>query len=241
MHKFHFDPVKDEDKEDPKELMWHNLRQADKYHKLDVFIGSSMAWFNQNPDKNYHDFEQALRVQKLNTHLYAIEVNLEENQELKLQGSDQECLYKCVFSCRPKELAIQEVMKHCDSYEDNLERLKKAGVLCLKDETEIKNAENAYELKEDEKGRMEKLKSLKVKVRVEEITAEDIIEDINKQIEEKFNKEADVMVIGKTDSGDPIYAFTLEQRLVSDIGFSVRQTSNCPEYEIIQLEHTEDS
>jgi polynucleotide 5'-kinase involved in rRNA processing len=109
----------------------------------------------------------------------------------------------------------------------------------LKEEEEIKNIEDAQELKEEEKGRMEKLKNLEVKIRVEEITPEDIIEDISKQIEEKFNKEPDVMVIGKTDDGAPIYAFTLEKQLVSDIGFSVIQSSTGPIYEIVQLEHTD--
>lgn len=235
MHKFHFDPVVDDD---PKELIWHNIEQADKYYKTDIFIGASMAWFKENPGKNYYDFEIILRNRKLNTHLYAKKHILENNQELKFHNSDQECLYKCIFCCKPKELALQEVIKECNSYEDNLENLKKTGVLCLKN---IEKIEKIQELNNEEKGRMEKLKNLEVKIRVVEISAENIIDDISKEIEKQFNKEPDIMIVGQLPDNIPIYAFTLENRLISDIGFSVKQTPNGPEYEIIQLEHTENS
>lgn len=238
MHKFFYDPIGP--KEDKQELLWHNLKQADKFYKLDVFIGASMAWFKQNPTKNYSDLEKALRVHELNTHLYAKKVKLQPNQELRFQNSEKPCKYQCIFSCKPKHQAIEEVLKNTLSYEDNLEKLKEAGVICLKDEENVKEVENAVELNDNEKSRMEQLKNLEVKIRVEEITAVDIIEDINNQIEKRYNREADVMVIGQTDKGDPMFAFTIENKLVSDVGFIKRKDNlDLPEYEIIQLALTD--
>lgn len=235
MHKFFYDPV--DKSENKQELVWHNLRQADQFYKLDVFVGASMAWFKENPTKNYHDLEKVLRVHELNTHLYAKNIKLQDNQELKFQNSKEPSKYQCIFSCKPKHQAIQEVLQNTISYEDNLEKLKEAGVICLKNKEDVKNIEDAIELKDEEKNKMEQLKNLEVKIRVEEITAVDIIEDISNQIEKKYKQDPDVMVVGQTDKGDPMFAFTIKNKLVSDIGFIKRKSdSDLPEYEIIQLD-----
>jgi hypothetical protein len=234
MHKFYFDPI-DED-EDKNELVWHNLELADKYHKTDIFIGASMGWFQQNIGKNYSDLEKALRIHKFSTHLYATEVD--ECRELELEGCDEiECVYEINFSCKTKNASLFDVLKRWDSYAENLENLERAGFLLKEGSDEI---EYISELSDGERERMEDLKNLRVKIRVEKITDNEIIENIGKQIREKFNRDPDVMVVAQSDNKEAIYAFTFENRLLSDIGFIMRKKEDGgePDYEVVKLDMT---
>jgi len=207
MYKFFFDPI-DKEKEDIQELIWHNLELSDKYYKQDFFMGATMGWFSQNSSKNYHDLEKELRIHELNTHLCATEITSEKD------------VYKCTFICRAKHLALMEVLES-STYEENLEKLKKTEILYLNDTLD----EN-----------ITKLKECSVKLRVETLSSEDILDDISIRIRDIYQEDPDVTVFGKSDEGFPMFCFTLKDKLVSDVGFIVRESSQGPSYEIIQLE-----
>lgn len=231
MYKFHFDEI--DENETQEELIWHNIREADKSHKLELFIGASMAWMSKNPNKNYFDLEQQLRIHELDTHLYTKESKLNEGETLKI--GDKICKYEIFFSCRPKTEALKEVLENSESYEDNLERLKEAGARVLLNSENLEETENLHNFTEKERENMKKVQKLEVKIRVEEISAKNILEDITNRIIQRFGKEPDAQCFGTSDDGHPMFCFTISKKMVSDVGFIVKETPNGPEFEIIQL------
>lgn len=113
-------------------ICWHNLSISDEVMCLEMFISAALSWVKLNPELNYSHLEQQLREKNLNTHLIA--KNFIENGDVVLKYGDTEnkCEYECIFSCRPKEVAIRELLEYSESYDINLNKLAKAGSICCK-------------------------------------------------------------------------------------------------------------
>ena len=120
--------------EDPKEgeaveeIFWHNMKQSDILKNPQLFGCGAYAWLKANSTKNYQDLERELRVRGFETHLIAvpgcypgIKYGLYQN------GKYLEVEYCCIFSCRPTELATQELLSYWSSYEENFSNLPRAG------------------------------------------------------------------------------------------------------------------
>lgn len=69
MNKIEYDDVKDSD--DPTEIAFHNMLEADKILSLQLFIGGEMGYLRANPTKTFQDLELELRKRNFNTHLIA--------------------------------------------------------------------------------------------------------------------------------------------------------------------------
>jgi len=123
-----------ENSENPEKICWHNLEAADKYHLLSFFCAATRAWFKLHPDKNYQDLEKELRSKNLQTHIIAGKIEkIPDNARLGLHKQDSiDYKYECIFSCRPKEKAMEELLTHWKSYDENFEKLALSGTLILK-------------------------------------------------------------------------------------------------------------
>ena len=114
-----------------KETAWNNIIQASKTHDLNLVVLCVGGWYKANPDKNHTDLENKLRDADLDIYLIASKYdNKSDNYKLVSQfdyTSERE--YMLLYSCRPKEHALKEVLTHASSYEENFSRLNLSGIL----------------------------------------------------------------------------------------------------------------
>jgi len=209
---------------------------ADTHGKPELFTGSVLAWMADNPTKNYQDLEQLLRTHKFNTYLFAKPYEVQENQKLLLQGKS--CEYECVYIGLPEEESRQTLLE-LETYETNYANLAKAGDLFQKDESEHYALHKMATMEPVNQQNVADLMSSKVKIRAEQITPEEIVDNVYKELLAYYQQEPDVMVIGQIE-GKPIYAFTIKDQLVSDVGFRMEKTDDKMVYEIIRLTMTQD-
>jgi hypothetical protein len=120
---------------DPLKIALHNMKCADEMLNLEIFIGASNGWLKCNPSKNYKDLEQELRRHNFNTHLIASEYKIDDPDRFddsisEFCGKSKKPIYsyKCIFSCKPKQYALAEVLTHSSSYEENLEKLNETSL-----------------------------------------------------------------------------------------------------------------
>ena len=122
------DPKHNETEED---ICLSNMKFADKHLNLRLMHSSCLAWLKLHPDKNYQDLEMLFRKHDLNTHMIAVCPKKNPNMKLKFPAATTNkiiCKYEGIFCCRPKEYAIQELLLHSSSYDENFEKLKVAGM-----------------------------------------------------------------------------------------------------------------
>ena len=167
--------------ESKENVLWYNLKQADSIHNLRLFIAISMAYFKQYPTKNYQDLEKELRQRRFDTHLIANETSvLEEGMSLVCPDHTSQAIYEIIYSCRPKEHALKEVLMHWKTYEENFEHLALSGIKCVI--TKLKNPDY-YEFTDKQKEDNDELENCrkKIVVNMKKITKDDIVEDLKQE------------------------------------------------------------
>jgi hypothetical protein len=110
------------------DVCWHNLCLCDQYHILDLFAICAVAWIRLT-GLGYDDLERELRNRMLHTVLIAAPFSPGGGLVLALGEQQRELRYRCVFSCRPHKLALEEMNSFGVTYEENLVRLAHAGDL----------------------------------------------------------------------------------------------------------------
>jgi hypothetical protein len=130
-------------------LVLNNLQIVDQLFHVELMAAAALAWFKCNRGKNYVNLERFLREHRLNTHLFANKTRMGGDvvlhvPEQKEQRADLE--YECWFSCRPRQVALEEVLKHWPSYESNLIALERAGSATLRKGGERAEAAEGHRL-----------------------------------------------------------------------------------------------
>ena len=207
--------------ETDEQICLHNFRVTDQYHHLQYFISTSQAWLKMNPTKNYQDLEKFLRQQDMNTHLYAKELPKTPGIKLGLfkENDNTEYIYECVYSCRPKKYALEEVLSHWPTYDANFDQLKYAGVIMCED-TENIGLTNIVKFDNDEIESGKLIAENKKKINISAISAEQFLKDVNKLCKEKFNKPAEEKVMALANEGF-IFGLFIDDKLVSNVGYHV--------------------
>jgi hypothetical protein len=107
-----------------------NMKFADQHLILNLFAASAQAWLACNPTANLCDLEKFLRNNNMNSHLIAVPRPKYDPFQLGLRNrGDGAYEYRCLFSCRPPPEAMEELLTHSSSYEENFEKLKKTGMI----------------------------------------------------------------------------------------------------------------
>ena len=123
-----------------KQFILTKLKSADQLYDINTFSLYTVEWFKLNPDKNLQDFETFLRENEFNTHVIASTYvpgpgNLKAapsyfDYVLSLHGKVlPELKYCCLFSCRPFNIALDELKTHWKDYDENYSKLKETGFL----------------------------------------------------------------------------------------------------------------
>jgi hypothetical protein len=212
--------VDPESGETKNQICWHNIITADTNLCLQYFMLASQAWFKLNPTQNYQDLEKILRKNNLNTHLCAAMPQIVPNSKLIGKVDSVECKYECVYSCRPKEYAINEVLQHWPTYEKNFENLKYAGSLAcenINDDT----FPGTIKFDNDEMQFNDHIVNNTKKLIYEEITPSEFLNDVVDECKEKYGEEPKEIFIGYSTIGTPVYGLVINNNLVCAMGYTV--------------------
>jgi hypothetical protein len=209
------------------EIVWHNLKQADNNLDLNIFCAASYAWLKINPDKSFQDLEFELRKRDFNTHLIAKKPHLNKDFKIVMQNKYkcEKFLYECIYSCRPKKYAIKELLETWNSYDENFQNLASTGTICP-DEIEV-NPDNINDggvtkyYNDETMNNLKLIMDMKKMVYIDKLNVDDIIEATIYSIKEKYGEEPTHSLYGMTNSGGPIIVFTIDNKIVADIGYTI--------------------
>lgn len=210
----------------PIDICWHNLSVADKFKNFAYFIPCALGWLDLNPGKTFQDLEKELRDKDFDTHLIATNKRDITGVDLKMpNNSDAE--YECIFSCRPKEDALKEILQHSNSYEENFQKLSQAGSYkTIASANEIGDP-SLIELNKKEKNEMQLVRENKKKYQLETISAENYINAIINDCQTNYGITPTSKVMGMGPSGGPVFGlFINENTIISNIGYSLSHDSN---------------
>lgn len=234
MYNFTFEkPKEDETEED---IVMHNLKVSDELFVLEYFIMSQAGWFNLQKNKdanaNYYNFEKFLRDNNFNTHLFARKPGLKLNKEVNLlypntksdNEKNKEIKYECIYSCRPKKQALEDVLKNWKSYEENLEALKISGFLSINSESDICTNDNSDSIKLLPKNEIDNSQLIgknKLKIIATYVSIQETLSDVIKNIKKETGKDPTQELFAMYPDGSPVFGFVVNNEIVSNIGYSI--------------------
>lgn len=204
--------------ETSEEICLHNLKITDLNHNLQYFIVSVQGWFNLNPTKNYQDLEKFLRENNFNTHLYCAKPRSVPNSKLVGRIKDVDCEYECIYSCRPKNHALEEVLKFWSSYEENFEKLKYAGMLSVEN-IEDDSSDQTIKFNEDQMNTHELISKNRKKIKFEKLLVNDFLRDLDIDCKNKYGKGSVPLLFAIDNKGSYIFAMTIDNEIISNIGY----------------------
>jgi hypothetical protein len=207
-----------QDSESPESVATHNMREADRQFNLPIMIAAAQGWLSLDKYRTYRDLELFLREQNMETHIIATKPEL-NNVRIQFQGQDRK--WSCIFSCRPRGLALKEVLTHASSYKENLNRLDDTGCpVIVKDE--LLTAEDEQKISRFTKDQMdltELLTQNAVKINIVFISVDEHLAEL--KTEHKHVQE--VMIAQNKGTGVKIFAFMDNDELLSMTGYIVTQ------------------
>lgn len=200
----------------------HNLKQADKTLNLEHFIAAATGWLSTQQDKNYQDLEQYLRANNFDTHIFPRETKLPEHARLMMQKN--ECRYEGVFSCRPKEYALKEILSYWPSYDVSYDNLKYAGMIVTTN-TNPDLSTHGFP-KQDlipikNKNIMDEITKNETLIEVTKISEQTFINNLRDSIIKRFKKTPATQIMGILDDGSPVFTYTIDGHVVTDTAFAI--------------------
>lgn len=111
-------------------ICWINMMSGDMICNLELFSASVVAWRRLNPTLTYQNLEDELRKRGANTHIIARENNGPTPFKLGHIGNNNDPTvynYYPIISCRFRTAALEELLRHHVSYNDNYAKLGKTG------------------------------------------------------------------------------------------------------------------
>lgn len=201
------------------ELSYENLKILSKTHDLMLIMNGISGWFKTNPDCKTTDLEKKFRDDNLDIHLISAEANIDTNKfKIVLPyNMTEECDRMIIYSCRPVEYGLEEVLTHAKTYEENFERLNRAGIIMEKSITNLKEEEKEYE----DQTNFEKLKNVSGLVELKIESFEEIFNGCIKFFKEKYDKEPELKIIGVGINGEPISALIHNNNICCPVGMIV--------------------
>lgn len=215
----------------PEAVAWANIATADRTHNLRWFIGAASGLHRVCPELTLQDLEVQLRQRNMHTHLIAARPTLTGCRLVwpPTQPHREENLeFQCIYSCRPREAALAEVLQHAASYEENWERLTRTGVCTVIAVDEIPLPQVQL-LDTDERVLMQKLHHNQVLITATDITLAQHMAELRADW-----PDMKMCMIGMdTTNGCPIvasFSAAAGNKLVSNVGFMIKHDELQPVY-----------
>ncbi len=114
------------EEETPADVCWHNLLFADRVHHLEFFAVSAHGWVKHTAS-DYQQLERRLREHNCDTQVIAVP----GNGRYALPWNARACGHWMLYSCRPRQHALEEMLQYCESYDENFARLADAGDIVM--------------------------------------------------------------------------------------------------------------
>jgi hypothetical protein len=212
---------------DPLELVWNNLKVADETLNLMCFCSLTSRWFDLSPGKNFQDFEKELRERDFNTHLFVSIPPENIKHQLRLRKSDtpnSEYKYRCMFSCRPKDAALQEVIQATgSSYESNFENLEFAASIHVDENENLESdAQRILPLEHDLTTTMQNDNCV---LKYDMLEIRDYVARMKDVLVEKYDDTVDWKLLGVED-GKLYYGANYKDTIVSMKGICIGREGN---------------
>lgn len=235
---YHYSYEDVEETDDPADVAFHNMNIGDKRLNLAFFIAGARGWMTANKDKSFYDLEKELRKRSFDTHLYAKKTNRLKGSILGIPGRINdvtEYKYECIFSCRPKNDALKEVLQHWRTYEENLEALKQTGYVTITDVDSIKNKPNMQKFEDTEGECLNLVCENKKKIMESYKSAEVALSEINQRIKKQYGYDPVYKVVCSCEKG-LVHGATIGNKVVSEIGYiELHDKKGNMKLELVQL------
>ena len=201
------------------ELSYENLKIVSKTHDLMIIMNAITGWFKSNPDCKTTDLEKKLREDKLDIHLISAELEVDKNKYKMIlpYNMSEECDRMIIYSCRPEKEALEELLTHAKSYDENFARLNNAGIIMDRSIKEIVEVKKDFEEQTD----FERLKDVSGLVELKIDTFEDVFNGCIKFFKEKYGEEPEISLIGMGINGEAVNALTYKGRLCCPVGIMI--------------------
>lgn len=193
------------------EICIHNIKISDKYKKIDTLYASSIAWLKNDSSRNYQNLELLFRSHELDTHVIAKKANsINDDIELTIPNNNLNLVpqYEMILSCRDKKDSYEELLTHHKNYDENFTALKYTG--CYVDKN-IKKEEDINNMNW-------KICNSKIKLDFEKFNGKDSINALIEDVILNHKQNPEKVVCG-TISGNNLYGLSLNNKLISPIGW----------------------
>ena len=218
------------------ENLTQNMTQSDIYFNKETLQHSAYAWIKSDINRNFQDLEKFFRLNNFNSYLIAKKIKVEEHFILKTPNNNvNNLLYDCQLICKPKDIALQEVLDEYSTYDENFENLSKSGNLCIKldDDKEMLQEQN---IMNDDNSLIKKLMDNKIKLIFKKLNPKESIEQMSEDILKTTGNKPTIKIIGKLNDECPIMAFLLNDGSVaSNIAWTIIKENNETIYQLIDL------
>jgi len=216
------------------ELFWHNLKVCDKVLSLSMFICVANHYFVLFPQNTFQDFEKELRQREFDTHIIAASLTSEMEKvygcKFPIENTNS-CDYYCIFSCRKRDMALKELKMYSKDYNENFEKLKRTGNLCVKnkDTKDIESIENVKIL--DPK--MLSLSENKMQIQLIEQDNRSFVKELFEILEKKHGG-IKVKCVAFVDGKPVMGFFSKDDIIISCYGYSYDVLNES--YDVLMLE-----
>lgn len=226
---------------DPREVAWHNLREADKALDIKMVGNAIIGYMHAHGGATYQDLEAELRKREFSTYLIAKQpsVAIRENGPVSLavvRGPekthpyvDEDLHLELFLSVRPRPHALNDLLEEWSSYEENFKGLRFAGCMVLRNETEIKKElPNLKMFTKDERADLSKLVMNKARVRYVELSPAEAMNNLRTKISAELEipeKDISLKNVG-TYEGVPMYALMQNGKVCGKLGIAKYPTGS---------------
>ena len=212
------------------ENILQNMMMSDLYLNNETIIAASYSWLVNDNHRNFQDLEKFFRQNNFNTYLIARKIDIGDAFILKTPNNNiDDLLYECYFCCKPKEIALQEVLDSCLTYDENFDKLSKSGNVCV-------IAENTDNNENNEKSLIKKLMDNKIKLIFKKLNAKESIEQMSEDITLTTGIKPTISIIGKLNDDCPIMAFISgDGNMASNIAWSIKKENENTVYQLLDL------
>jgi len=223
-----------EDCEPTEENFWKNVETLDLVNHLKSMVLVTGFWYKLHPEHTPADLEQAFRKRNLNVGLMAVDPMTDSSYREAIESERgylaryprsgtpdpdaPRAKYAVFTSCRPRELVIKETLTHSRTLEENLEKLRDAGDLVIRDQDDVPTAEKFPESQMPlNKAISEGLKKAVAKV-------VDLREVLQRDLQEC--PDAQPVLYAMDPHGTPVFIYVHDGKLASRVAFSIGYDEN---------------
>ena len=203
-------------------VAWDNLLEVIPTADIGLIGCCATAWFKENPGKKNTDLEKELRKHNLDLYLIVNTTPPEEYDTISNFNMSQRVKYMLIYSARPKEEAMEELLIHASSYEENFARLNDAGTLVTKG-ADLSNINKKNTTPYEEMNDYLKLSLNSCRIKIKDVQPSEYEEQLNNDMKcfTDKNLNPEQKLVGMAKDGSAVFGMFYQDKLVSRVGIMI--------------------